>query len=1192
MDWPQYGFDAAHRGASPEALPAKLAVRWVLDLPALEPAWPDQPRLDFDAAYQPLVVGSRVILASPAEDWVAAYDLATGSLRWRFIAGGPIRLAPASDGGRIFAGSDDGWLYALGAEHGKVLWKFKAAPRSRLILGNGRLIDTWCVRGGPVVADGHVYFAAGIWPLMGIFLHCLDAATGKPVWSNSGEGEPLMTHPHGAPSFGGIAPQGTLAVSGRHLLVPGGRTLPACYDRFTGKREHFLLAGKAGHHSVSADEGRYFCDGAAYALSDGKPLGAAPSRAVFCGHTHYGLTISAGERLYAGAQGSIAAFDLPLKADRSPVWHIPVEGTVAALAAGNEHLLAVTHQRRIYCLGAGAAPTIHATAHASPLPAATMRQRAEALLRDSGVAAGYALVLGADHAELARALAARDGLHVIVLEPDAAKAQLLRTALVGMGLYGKHVAVCVGNLVSLALPPYLASLVVAEDPADLPADSAWCERLVRVLHPYHGRAYCRLSQPQRQALERYAASGVQGKIAVSDALGAVRIVRSGGLPGAGNWTHEHADAANTRVSADTLVKAPLGLLWFGGSSHEGILPRHGHGPQPQVLDGRLVIERIDGLRSIDIYTGHVLWEAAVPGLGAYYNNTSHQFGANGTNTNYVSTPEALYVRYFRECLRLDPANGKPLPSIPLPDGAGASTPVGDGAIWGYLNVSGPYLIGGIATADRQSNAYRWARIGLNRKPAGSTAGQPGAGVATVEAPQAIESQSIFVIDRRTGKLLWSAAAKGRFRHNAVCAGGGRLYVIDRPVANAGLLLGDGQALSLAARVVAFDLATGKILWSKEHDVFGTWLSYSATRDVLLESGYCTADNLPGEPRGMRAYGAGDGRELWHDQHVAGPPLIHGDWVLRSQGACGLLDGKPIQVKDPLTGTPRTWTWTRAHGCNTPAGSQHLLTFRSGAAGYYDLARLGGTGNFGGFRSSCTNNLIVAGGVLTAADYTRTCTCSYQNQTSLALYPDPDAEMWTYQGFPAQSPEPVRRLGVNLGAPGNRIDSHGTLWLECPRIVDAPAAVSEGLFPQIHLTPEPTPDTLFRLHSSMVSGPLAWVCASGAMGVQSVRVTLGRHSGQSRPYTVRLYFAEPEDLRPGDRPFSVSLQGKEVLAALDVAKEAGGPRRSLVKQFANIAVDDQLVLALKPCSRRPAILSGLEVIGTEDPSQNILAHATH
>ena len=64
--------------------------------------------------------------------------------------------------------------------------------------------------------------------------------------------------------------------------------------------------------------------------------------------------------------------------------------------------------------------------------------------------------------------------------------------------------------------------------------------------------------------------------------------------------------------ARPLVKAPLGLLWFGGPSHDGILPRHGHGPQPQVVDGRLFIEGVDMLRAVDVYTGRLLWETGCP----------------------------------------------------------------------------------------------------------------------------------------------------------------------------------------------------------------------------------------------------------------------------------------------------------------------------------------------------------------------------------------------------------------------------------------------------------------------------------------------------------------------------------------------------------------------------------------------------
>src|SRR5205814_929010 len=131
--------------------------------------------------------------------------------------------------------------------------------------------------------------------------------------------------------------------------------------------------------------------------------------------------------------------------------------------------------------------------------------------------------------------------------------------------------------------------------------------------------------------------------------------------------------------------------------------------------------------------------------------------------------------------------------------------------------------------------------------------------------------------------------------------------------------------------------------------------------------------------------------LWYNSEYFGPALIHGDRILKggdpragSGTACELLTGRPVKRTDPLTGREAEWRWVRTYGCNTPAASEHLMLFRSGAAGFFDLCRDGGTGNLGGFRSSCTLNLIAAGGVLTAPDYTRTCTCSYQQQCSLGL----------------------------------------------------------------------------------------------------------------------------------------------------------------------------------------------------------------
>lgn len=128
-----------------------------------------------------------------------------------------------------------------------------------------------------------------------------------------------------------------------------------------------------------------------------------------------------------------------------------------------------------------------------------------------------------------------------------------------------------------------------------------------------------------------------------------------------------------------------------------------------------------------------------------------------------------------------------------------------------------------------------------------------------------------------------------------------------------------------------------------------------------------------------------------------------------------------------------WNFTRTYGCNTCVASEHLLTFRSGAAGFYDLSNLGGTGNLGGFKSGCTSNLIAADGALNAPDYTRTCSCPYQNQTSLALVHMPEIELWTYNayGLAPKSPARVRRLGVNFGAPGDRRSEDGLLWIEYP-----------------------------------------------------------------------------------------------------------------------------------------------------------------
>jgi outer membrane protein assembly factor BamB len=1189
-DWPIWRHDTQHTSSAPDELPAKLQLDWTLPLPALTPAWPDQPAMPFDAAYEPIVAGQTMFIGSSRTDSVTAYDTRTGEQKWRFLADGPVRFAPLWIANKLYVACDDGYLYCLDAATGDVKWKFRGGPSERKILGNGRMISTWPARGAPVVADGTVYFAASIWPFMGVFIHALDAETGKVIWTNDGDGSTYIKQPHSADSFAGVAPQGPMAIAGDLLLIPGGRSVPAAYDRKTGKQVHFLLnenSKKGGGHTVTVAGEVFFNGPGAFLTKTGKYLGPCATQVVACGPTVYaydanearaldlknaelkpakwkiatggtfGITgvttmIAAGNHLYIGKPGKIAAIALPLASDpvdeADVAWELPVDGTPLSLIAADDRLFVSTKEGRIFCFGAGDSngqsrqPLVNHIGEGDHNPRGQLPITARQLLEATKVTEGYAVVWSADVRFITDLIFASK-LHLIAIDPDPVRVKSARESLIANGLYGDRCSIHCGLPANFPLPPYLASLMVAPS-----LDRESLPKVFESLRPYGGTLFVPAPKEQRERLRRLAAG--LPKALIREVGDGVSIVRDGPLPGSASWTHEHADAANTRVSKDSLVMAPLGVLWFGGTSNEGVLPRHGHGPQPQVVGGRIIIEGTDMLRAVDAYTGRLLWESPLPGLGDFYNNTFHQAGANARGTNYISLPDGIYVVYKTSCIRLDPATGKRLAEFPFPLVGDEATP----PRWGHLNVVGDYLIGAgdsIFNAEAEKQSKSPAKL-----------------FRLADSDLFSASRHLVVLNRHTGKLLWTATARLGFRHNTLCAGNGKLFAVDR-LSGARLSRTKEEAeIPALPRVVAWDLATGKELWHDESDAFGTWLSYSEKFDVLVEAGRVTRDTLSDEPVGMRAYRASDGKELWYDKKAIGPAMLHGDTILRGQGACDLLTGKPRMRRDPITGELEEWVWSRNYGCNTPAASEHLLTFRSGAAGFFDLCHDGGTGNFGGFRSSCTNNLIVAEGILAAPDYTRTCTCSYQNQCSLALAPMPDAEEWTFYGKTGTK-RIVQRVGINFGAPGDRKAPDGTLWLEYPSV--------GGASPAVPLHVAGTKLEYFRHHQSTISGELPWAAASGVVGVESVAISLLPQELPDRYYTVRLHFAEPDDLKAGDRVFDVRLQGRRVLDQFDIVKEAGGPRKVLVKEFRHVLVDDELRLTFHAESKRGALVCGVEVV---------------
>lgn len=1240
-DWPMWRYDAGHTACSAEKLPARVQLEWERVYSPRTQVWDDPLNNDlmtYDRVFEPVVAGGRMFISFNDSDKLVALDLRSGKELWRFFTGGPVRLPPVCWQGKVYLTSDDGHLYCLSAADGKQVWSFSGAPSPRKALGNRRLISTWPARGGPVIRDGKVFFTASIWPFMGTFIYALDAETGSVVWVNDGTGADFIKQPHSASAFAGVAPQGVLVATAETLLVPGGRSVPAGFDLATGALRYFHLndGGKGnGGTFVAAGENYFYVhtrergvrvcdlktgvqgksvmnepviDGARLFDSDAqhvRELGTSQKVIWEVAADGSGDLIKAGNHLYAAGKSSLCA--IALKDKPHVAWTLPVQGEVRRLLAADGKLIAVTMDGRIQVYGEG--DRIGRLMPKTQPPAALNTAAADlarTLVQRAGDPGGHALFFGTEELGVIDALLAETQMQLTVVEAEAEKVSELRHVYDARGVYGKRITFHVGDARSFQAPPYFAHLVVAPSQQVAAAYTS--------VRPYGGILFCR-EAVQTTGLEKARVEMIDGRHL---------IIREGALPGAADWTHQYGDIGNTVKSDDRRVRAPLGVLWFGGSSNMDVLPRHAHGPPEQVVGGRLYIEGLHLLSARDVYTGRILWQHDFKDLGTYgiyFNETyadtplstaynqKHIPGANARGTNFVATEDSVYMALRSECQVLDARSGELKKTIKLHDDAA------DAGQWGFIGVLEDLLIGGDGFA--HFNRHFGAA-------GGNTA-------TTIEDYSA--SAGLAVFDRHSGALLWRTKARHSFLHNAIVAGNGRIYCIDKLTSYAeNLLKRRGVDLPKDYRIVCFNAHNGEVLWQQEESIFGTWLGYSQEHDILLQAGSKASDRLSTEVgAGMITYEGKSGRVRWQDlkRSYTGPCILHNELILTgansyssSGGAFNLLTGAPHLVKNPLTGNMEPWRLNRTYGCNTIIASEHLLTYRSGAAGFYDLDSMSGTANLGGFKSGCTSNLVVANGVLNAPDYTRTCSCAYQNQTSLALISMPDMEMWSYSqfGLDAKQGDRILHAGINFGAPGNRRAADGTLWLEYPHVGD-------GNSPKLGVACVGSHMKWFRHHSSTVTateGSQPWIAASGFVGEADITITPslrrpllvkpgkksddddddhkaagGKSKSPAKPkatapqaqepllkigfqpllHTVRLHFADPEHLPRGARVFDVLLQGRKVLEGFDLACEGG----AAVREFRDIPIGAELHLQLQSSAgaTAPPVLCGLEFAAQQE-----------
>mgnify|MGYP000925850014 CR=1 FL=1 len=204
-----------------------------------------------------------------------------------------------------------------------------------------------------------------------------------------------------------------------------------------------------------------------------------------------------------------------------------------------------------------------------------------------------------------------------------------------------------------------------------------------------------------------------------------------------------------------------------------------------------------------MYTGRVIWKRTLLDLGTfgvYYDGTYrdaptdtrynqvHIPGANLRGTNFIATLDRVYVLQGSDCVVLDSATGETVATFRLP-------PVDPKAEkktypeWGYIGVSGDYLIGGYgfmsfsSLVSTSKNEYAaWDDFDMSA------------------------SRGLVVMNRITGEVVWRANAEQGFLHNGIVVGNGRLYTLDRvPPAIEDQLARRGKKSEKTNRIAVFDL---------------------------------------------------------------------------------------------------------------------------------------------------------------------------------------------------------------------------------------------------------------------------------------------------------------------------------------------------------------------------------------------------
>ncbi len=625
-------------------------------------------------------------------------------------------------------------------------------------------------------------------------------------------------------------------------------------------------------------------------------------------------------------------------------------------------------------------PSRVATVPGCPYPADALTgcyERASAyVMSQSQLPKGHCLVYGAGQGRLAYELRTRSSFTVLGVESDPNKVDTGRAILDDADVYGDRITLHQGPLDHLPYRDYAGALVVSDtiiETGHCPGSAAEMFRMVR---PDGGLAI--LGQPpgcphvlRRGALEEWLEAAHLSYTIVEDSNGLWAHVHRGPLPGAGQWTHQWGDPANTACSGDTRITDNVKVLWYGEPGPRVLTDRHWRAAAPLYKSGRLVIPGDNQILCVDAYNGAHLWDLVVP--------DSSRIAILRDAGWLALDHEHVYVAVGSDCLKIDFTRGQVLDTYHTPQ---------SGKDWGYVAVDGDLLLGSVQTvgASRLAGDYY-------------DQGRAGNQISRLDNQPTVVSQGLFCRDRHTGTLLWTYDhTKGQqgqpfvIANPTITVGGDALYFLESYATEA---VNNSEARVTPAalcsganeHLVKLNKKTGALVWRRRHDLPFTnivYLSYS--NDIVLASGCTTAANFWYH---YRAYHAADGSLAWAKDWDSGMgssdqehgkqdkhPMIVGDSVYLKFGSYDLRTGSSIGFR---------FDTTNCADCS--ASATHCLGRNAGNPTSYNLSG-GGAGKVlsSALRPGCYISIIPAGGIVLLPAYSAGCTCGYTLQTSIAWLP--------------------------------------------------------------------------------------------------------------------------------------------------------------------------------------------------------------